>query len=327
MEMSRRRALTVGVGAALAASASSEAFGTADRRPARGMDDELLARRLDGDFHSHFARVNGVRLHYVAGGKGEPLVLVPGWPATWWSYHKVMPLLAQHYRVIVVDIRGMGASERPAGGYDKKTMARDIYELVRSLGYRQVNIAGHDIGAMVAFSFAANHGAVTRRVALLDVLHPDETLYNLPMLTKPGAGVHMWWWAFNQVKELPGQLLQGRSRYLIDWHCGIGLRDQGNVTDADRRVYTSWYDDPDAIRASNGWYQAVHQDIADMKTYTKVTMPLLGLIAATSRQWFEYTLPQIAADIRGIITVDKALHWLCEEDPDLVTKSLLDFLV
>ncbi|MGY4768707.1 alpha/beta fold hydrolase [Kribbella sp. CWNU-51] len=147
---------TVGVGAALAASASGEAFGTADRRPARGMDDELLAMRLDGGFHSHFARVNGVRLHYVAGGKGEPLVLVPGWPATWWSYHKVMPLLAQHYRVIVVDIRGMGASERPAGGYDKKTMARDIYELVRSLGYRQVNIAGHDIGVMVAFSFPAN---------------------------------------------------------------------------------------------------------------------------------------------------------------------------
>ena len=225
MEMSRRRALTVGVGAALAASASAEAFGTVDHRPASGMDDGSLARRLNGDFHSHFARVNGVRLHYVAGGKGyTTLVLVPGWPATWWSYHKVTPLLARHYRVIVVDIRGMGASERPAGGrYDKKTMARDVYELVRSLGYRQVNIAGHDIGAMVAFSFAANHGAATRRVALLDVLHPDETLYNLPMLTKPAAGVHMWWWAFNQVKELPDQLLQGRSRYLIDWHYGIGL--------------------------------------------------------------------------------------------------------
>ncbi|WP_328519782.1 alpha/beta fold hydrolase [Kribbella sp. NBC_00359] len=324
--MNRRRALTLGTGAVLAAaSTSGRAVGAVDR-PQKPMDDELLAGRLDGDFHSHFARVNGVRLHYVAGGKGEPLVLVPGWPATWWSYHKVMPLLARHYRVIVVDIRGMGASERPAGGYDKKTMARDIYELVLSLGYRQVNIAGHDIGAMVAFSFAANHGAATRRVALLDVLHPDETLYDLPMLTKPGAGVHMWWWAFNQVKELPGQLLQGRSRYLIDWHYGIGLRNQNNVTDADRRVYTAWYDDPDAIRASNGWYQAVHQDIADMKTYAKVTMPLLGLIAATSRQWFEYTLPQIATDIRGIITVDKALHWLCEEDPDLVASSLLDFL-
>ena len=103
------------------------------------------------------------------------------------------------------------------------------------------------------------------------------------MLTKPGAGSDTRWVGVQPGEGAPGQLLQGRSRYLIDWHYGIGLRNQDNVTDADRRVYTSWYDDPDAIRASNGWYQAVHQDIADMKTYAKVTMPLLGLIAATSR--------------------------------------------
>jgi pimeloyl-ACP methyl ester carboxylesterase len=129
------------------------------------------------------------------------------------------------------------------------------------------------------------------------------------------------WW-----KWLTSTTLQGRSRYLIDWLFSIGLTNQDNATDADRRVYTSWYDDPDQIRASNAWYQAFHQDIADMKTYAKVTMPLLGLIAPDSRPWFEYTLPQIATDIRGIITVDKALHWLCEEDPELVSKSLIDFL-
>ncbi|MGW4664888.1 alpha/beta fold hydrolase [Streptosporangium sandarakinum] len=122
----------------------------------------------------------------MTGGKSEPLVLLPGWPATWWSYHKVMPALARRYRVIAVDIRGMGASDEPAGGFDKKTMARDIYELVRTLGHDGVNVAGHDIGAMVAFSFAANHPAATRELALLDVLHPDESLHQIRCFSGPG---------------------------------------------------------------------------------------------------------------------------------------------
>ncbi|MFD8507990.1 SDR family oxidoreductase [Streptomyces sp. NPDC059687] len=69
------------------------------------------------------AEVNGTRLHYVAGGQGDPVVLLPGGPRTWYQFHKIMPLLAQRYRVIAVDLRGMGDSEKPAAGYDKKTTA------------------------------------------------------------------------------------------------------------------------------------------------------------------------------------------------------------
>jgi pimeloyl-ACP methyl ester carboxylesterase len=236
-----------------------------------------------------------------------------------------MPALARHYRVIAVDIRGMGASDKPAGGFDKKTMARDVYELVRKLGHNRVNIAGHDIGAMVAFSFAANHPAATRKLALLDVLHPDESLYQIPMLQRPGGDTHMWWWAFNQVQGLPEQLLAGRSRFLIDWHYGIGLVDQASVTDRDRAIYARVYDRAEAIRAGNGWYQACHQDIQDMKTYAKVNAPVLGLVAPDTRPWFEGTLPHVATDVRGIVTVDKALHWLCEEDPETVSRSLAQF--
>ncbi|MEU4579729.1 alpha/beta hydrolase [Nonomuraea sp. NPDC023979] len=325
MNMNRRKLITLS--AALAAAGGL----TADPGPASATawpkppGDAALAASLPGGFRSAYAHVNGIRLHYVTGGAGEPLVLLPGWPATWWSYHKVMPALARRYRVIAVDIRGMGASGKPAGGYDKKTMARDVYELVRTLGHDRVNIAGHDIGAMVAFSFAANHPDATRKLALLDVLHPDESLYQIPMLQRPGGDTHMWWWAFNQVQGLPEQLLADRSRFLIDWHYGIGLVDQNSVTDRDRAVYARVYDKAEAIRAGNGWYQACHQDIQDMKTYTKVTAPVLGLVAPDTRPWFEGTLPQVATDVRGIVTVDKALHWLCEEDPELVSRSLTHF--
>ena len=143
--------------------------------------DAALVRSLPG-FENGYADVNGTRLHYVAGGKGAPLFLLPGWPQTWWEFHRMMPALAAQFRVIAVDLRGMGGSGKPMTGYDKKTMAKDIFELARHLGYEKVNIAGHDIGSMVAFSFAANYPETTLKLALLDVPHPDEFFAKLTLL-------------------------------------------------------------------------------------------------------------------------------------------------
>jgi pimeloyl-ACP methyl ester carboxylesterase len=101
-------------------------------------------------------------------------VLLPGWPRAWWQFHKMMPALAERYRVIAVDIRGMGDSDKPVSGYAKKTVASDVYELVRTLGYDKVAVAGQDVGSMVAFSFAANHPEATTRLALWEPGHPNE---------------------------------------------------------------------------------------------------------------------------------------------------------
>ncbi|MDT7614624.1 MAG: hypothetical protein QOF00_2071, partial [Pseudonocardiales bacterium] len=124
-EVNRRRLIALGAGAAALAATT----GVASAEQAAGTPDAELVRSLPGDFRNGYANVNGVRLHYVAGGQGEPLILLPGWPQTWWQYHKIMPSLAARYRVIAVDLRGMGGSGKPQDGYDKKTMARDIYEL------------------------------------------------------------------------------------------------------------------------------------------------------------------------------------------------------
>jgi pimeloyl-ACP methyl ester carboxylesterase len=323
VSINRRQALAA-TGAAALATTGIPGVASASGR-AHVPSDAELARSLPGGFRSTHTNVNGIRLHYVAGGAGEPLFLLPGWPATWWSYRKVMPTLARRYRVVVPDLRGMGSSAKPREGFDKKTMARDLYELARQLGYGSVNIAGHDIGAMVAFSFAANHRAATRKVALLDVLHPDRSFYEWRLLQPPGGDTNMWWMAFNQVGGLPEQLIAGRARHLIDWHYDMGLVDKSTVSDRDRAIFAHAYDTPAAIRASNGWYQAFHQDIADMDTYAKVTVPLLGLAAPSTVPWFQGVLPNVATDVREIVTVHKALHWLADEDPELVSRSLTDF--
>ena len=188
------------------------------------LNDTNLVKKLPG-FANGYAEVNGVKLHYVTAGTGKPLILLPGWPETWWSYRKMMPILAKSYKVIVVDIRGMGGSDKPQSGYDKKTIATDIYELIHQLGYQQVFMAGHDIGSMVAFSFAVNYPDATLKLVMLDIPHPDESWLSIPMI--PAAGkitdkidedhAYQWWFAFHQVKGMPEELMLGRVHIEHDW--------------------------------------------------------------------------------------------------------------
>jgi len=292
------------------------------------MSDAALVRKLPGRFTNGYARVNGTRLHYVVGGQGAPLVLLPGWPRTWWEFHKIMPALAARHRVIAVDLRGMGGSDKPAGGYDKKTMANDIYELVRHLGYRKVDIAGHDIGSKVAFSFAANHPDATRKVAMLDVLHPDESYYQYKLLPPSGwqtpPPYYLWWFAFNQVRGLPERLVSGRSRYLIDWLVNYGAKNRSAITDRDRAVYARAYNYPDAIRASNGWYQTFGQDIVDQRAYGKLTASILGLGGSLGYPSLRALLPTKGTDVR-VVRVANSGHFIAEEQPDAVISYLNQF--
>ncbi|WP_410659086.1 alpha/beta fold hydrolase [Amycolatopsis sp. lyj-112] len=320
--LNRRSMLTLGAGAAAAMVAST---GTAAAAHHGAPGDAELARSLPGGFRSAYAQVNGVRLHYVAGGRGEPLILLPGWPETWWQFRKIMPELAKRYRVIAVDLRGMGGSGKPRDGYDKKTMARDIFELVRGLGYQRAHIAGHDVGAMVAFSFAANHPEATKTVTVMDVAHPDEGLYQIPMLAPPGQPVHVWWFAFNQVASLPEQLLAGRSRHLVDWMFDHLLADPASIGDRDRAIYAAAYDRPDAIRAGNGWYQAFGQDIEDQKAYGKIAAPMLALASEMNYDYFAAVLPSKAVNVQ-VKKVSGSGHFVAEEQPRTVIGELQAFL-
>jgi pimeloyl-ACP methyl ester carboxylesterase len=291
--------------------------------------DAELARSLEGDFRSDHVTVNGLRLHYVAGGEGRPLLLLPGWPQTWWEYRKVMPALAAAgHRVVAVDLPGMGGSDKPAGGYDKKTMAGVVRDLAGALGHEQVDIAGHDVGSQVAFSFAVNHPEATRKVALLDILHPDPSLYQIPMLPAPGFPFFPWWFAFNQVPGLPEQLLAGRARLLVDWIFDAFVVDSSAVSPLDRSVYAHAYDTADAIRGGQGWYQAFGQDIVDLGTYGKITAPVLGLVSGLAdglfAQQMQATLPTQAADTR-IVVIPDAGHYFVDEAPQTVIDEFIRF--
>jgi pimeloyl-ACP methyl ester carboxylesterase len=137
--------------------------------------------------------------------------------------------------------------------------------------------------------------------------------------------VHVWWFAFNQVRGLPEQLLAGRSRYLVDWLFDHLLVNPAAIGDRDRSVYAGAYSQADAIRAGNGWYQAFGQDIEDQKAYGKVTAPLLGLASETNYDYFTYLLPGKGTNVR-VRKVANSGHFVAEEQPETVVAALTEFL-
>ena len=122
----------------------------------KGKPIEDLSFEIDNmTFSHHTASVNGINMHYVIGGQGEPVVLLHGWPQTWYEWHKVMPALAKNYTVIAPDLRGLGDTSKPYTGYDGNTTAEDIYQLLSQRGTQKINLVGHDVGVLTAYSYAA----------------------------------------------------------------------------------------------------------------------------------------------------------------------------
>lgn len=277
--------------------------------------------------------MNGVRLHYVAGGHGPVLVCLPGWPQTWFSYHPIAAELAQHYRVLIVDIRGMGSSDKPAAGYDKKTMAQDVLELLRHLGIEKASVLGHDIGGMVASSLAFNHPEAVDKLILADGAHPSQGLRHMPLLPAPGAfgnkmdgqQPYVWLMAFNQVKGLPEQLLAGRFQYLLDYLFAYVMLDESKMSAFDRATYAAVYNQPENIRAANAWYQALDQDIADASTYGRLAMPVLGIGSHVSYSYLQMSLPYVADNVQVVGLLDSG-HYMFEEKPAEVLEAVLGFL-
>ncbi|WP_445430722.1 alpha/beta fold hydrolase [Chryseobacterium indoltheticum] len=294
-------------------------------------DDELI-KNLPG-FENKYTTVNGIKLHYVEGGAGKPLICLPGWPQTWYSFQPVAMQLAKRYRVIIVDLRGMGTSEKPGSGYDKKTMATDIHQLVLQLGLEKVSLMGHDIGGMVAMSFAFNFPEFTEKLIVLDGSHPSEGMYQMPLIPSPGTFnekmdgemPYAWWMGFNQVKNLPEQLLEGRFHLLQEWLFNYVMIDESKMTELERAVYVAAYNDRDSIRASNAWYQTFHQDIEDSKHYQQLTMPVLGIGSYISYNYMNYGLPFVATDLQVVGIMDSG-HYLFEEKPQEVLDVVLPFL-
>jgi pimeloyl-ACP methyl ester carboxylesterase len=285
-----------------------------------------VAPPLPAGFRSETARTNGINLHYVIGGQGEPLLLLHGWPQTWYEYHRVMPRLAERFTVIVPDLRGAGESDAPASGYDKETMAEDLRGLLDHLGLDTVNLVGHDIGVMVAYPLAAKYPARIRRLVLAEAPIPGVE----PGWTLAGSLRFLWHFGFHNERETPELLTAGRERaYLLSFYKKFAAV-QDAFPDAEVDVYARAYARPGRMTAGFEWYRAFDADAARNAELqkTKLPMPLLMMAGGAFGNTEADLVAQgevIATQVRAAVIAGSG-HWILEEKPDLFVTALLSFL-
>ncbi len=271
---------------------------------------------------SRFADVNGTRIHYLVAGKGEPILLFHGYAQNSHMWRPLIGELAKTNLVIAPDLRGFGRSAKPAGGYDKKTMAQDMRALAISLGHRRVRIAGHDIGLMVAYAYAAQYRSEVDRVALMDAFLPGI-----------GDWTKVWLlrdlWHFHFYGETPLKLVAGRERIYFEhfWNDFAADRTK-SVSERDRRIYAKAYAQRGAMKAGFEVFKAFAQDADDFAGFgkTKLTMPMLVLSGEKAGGQFLIDQGRMVDDnVEGVI-VRGSGHWLIDEAPAQVIPKLVSFL-
>ncbi|QSX01037.1 alpha/beta fold hydrolase [Haloterrigena alkaliphila] len=267
------------------------------------------------------ARVNGVKLHYVTAGEGPPLVLLHGWPQTWYEWREVIPDLAAEYTVIAPDLRGLGDSEAPLSGYDKDTVATDVRELVHDLGFGDEPIAlvGHDWGMPTAYAYAAQYRDEVDALCVLEAGLPG---------VREDEKRHLWHTRFHGVRDLPERLVAGREELYLSWFYKEGAYDPSAIDEDARDEYVRCYSQAGGLRGGFEYYRAYDEDAENNGAHAAdpLEMPVLALGGAASFR----TLPiedmeTVATDVEGEV-VERAGHWIPEERPDYFVERLTTFL-
>jgi len=278
--------------------------------------------QLPTGFTEKSATVNGMRINYKIGGQGPVVVLLHGYTQTSHMWLPLLPVLAKNCTVIAPDLRGAGNSERPQGGYDKKSMAKDIRELVRQLDFSEVSIVGHDIGLMVAYAYAAQYPAEVSKVVLMDAFLPGIGDWKSVWLMRD-------LWHFHFYGETPLALVKGRERIYFEhfWNDFAADRTK-SVPEAARQFYTAAYARDDGMRAGFEYFKNFEQDAKDFAglSTTKLNMPFLVLTGEKASGTFLIDqVNLVATNVSGTV-VQGSGHWLMEEAPDQVIPALVTFL-
>ena len=290
--------------------------------PATNTDKNIAPANPPSNFKHANATVNGVNIHYVIGGEGEPLLLVHGFGQNWYMWNRLLPELSKHFTVIAPDLRGLGESGKPSSGYDKKTMAADMHELMKSLGYSKINLAGHDIGLMVAYAYAASFPDDVKKLSLLDALLPGIE----PVWSQVKGGA--WWFGFFSFPP-SGELVAGKERlFLTNFWPMVGHRNDSFTKD-EVDEFVRAYSVEGATTGAFHWFAAFSQDATDFQELAKVKlkMPVLTLGSEYFAAPFLGKHIGLVANNVKAVTITDSGHWVVQEQTEQVLKAMKDFYI
>ncbi|MEU6461585.1 alpha/beta hydrolase [Streptomyces sp. NPDC046976] len=281
-------------------------------------------------FTHRWVEGDGVRLHVVEGDRsaGPTVVLLAGFPQTWWAWRTVMPALAERFHVIAVDLPGQGHSERPHGSYDTHTVAAHVQAALDALDVPTYWLVAHDIGAWVAFSLALKYEEHLHGVALLDAGIPGITLpESVPL--DPERAWKTWHFAFHLVPELPETLLTGRERAYVDWFLRAKTLSPDTFDGAEVDQYAAAIAAEGGLRASLAYYRDAPRSARanrDALERGRLTVPVLGISSSHG------SIPDMAASLgpwaentTGVV-IPEAGHFIPDEQPGAVVRVLTAFL-
>ncbi len=273
-------------------------------------------------FRTQEIETNGVTIHVRVGGKGAAVVLLHGYGETGDMWAPLAAMLAHDYTVVVLDLRGMGLSSHPAGGYDKKTQGEDIAGVLDALKIGKVELVTHDIGNMVGYAFAAEYPDRVTKFALLDAplpgVGPWEEILKNPLL-----------WHFRFGGPDMERLVKGRERIYLDRFWNDFSADPKKFDEALREHYARLYARPGAMHSGFEQFKAFDQDAIDNKAFLAkgmLTMPVLAIGGEKSFGPMMATVMRFAATNVQEAVVPHAGHWLMDENPADTIKLLKDFL-
>jgi pimeloyl-ACP methyl ester carboxylesterase len=279
-------------------------------------------------FTSRLVELNGLRLHAVTGGDGPPLLLVGGWPQTWYAWREVMPALAREHTVVAVDSRGTGLSDKPDDGYDAGTLAADLAALMAALGHDRFDVVGHDVGMWTGYALAADHPERVVRLAVVDAIIPGLT--PTPSFFSPAAvNQRLWHFGFNRLTDLNEELVQGRERLYFGYQFAKKAATPDAIPAYAVDVYVdAIIADPRALRASFAYYRALDETIAqnEQRSRTRLTLPVLAVGGALYTGAAAAETMRLAADDVTEVVVDDCGHYVAEEQPARFTEILEEFL-
>ena len=284
-----------------------------------------LPEGFAGTFTSRYVDTGDLRQHVVTGGEGPPLLLVHGWPETWYAWRLVMPGLARGFSVVVPDQRGFGLSGKPEDGYDTGTLASDLAALMDALGHRRFAVAGHDTGLWIGYALAADHPDRVDRLAVAEAAMPGVSA-SPPLFSSTQANNQLWHFAFNRLAEVNDQLARGRE----DVYFGFQFAKAANkLPDHVVRHYIdALAADCAALRGSFAAYRALDATIAQnqQRTERRLTLPVLAIGGAEGiREGAANTMKLAADDVKSVV-IPGCGHYCLEEAPQEILAALTAFL-
>jgi pimeloyl-ACP methyl ester carboxylesterase len=277
-------------------------------------------------FSSRIVETPGLRQHVVIGGDGPPLLLVHGWPESWYAWRLVMPGLAQSHTVIAVDQRGMGATGKPQDGYDAGTAATDLIALMDALGHQRFGVIGHDTGVVISYALAADYADRVDRLVVAEIPGPPGALPSPPLFVPQPLNDRLWHIPFNRAGRVAEQLVQGREDIFYGYEFAI----QGGTALPEQLIeyYVEHFRDAQSLQGGFGFYRDWDATMAQNAERAKrpLQMPVLAIGGAQS--WGEHVgeaMHAVAADVETAVIPD-AGHWVAEQAPEALLDALTRFL-